>query len=85
LGEVRSELIVYTTTIAVVLDAAQLKATGRLEDSTGRIEATTMRVDERTARLEGKVGEGFANIMNGFQSMKNAVVEEVLKERAKPR
>lgn len=32
LGEVRGKIILYTTTISVVLDAMQLRATGRLED-----------------------------------------------------
>lgn len=32
LGEIRGKIIMYTSTISVVLDAMQLKATGRLED-----------------------------------------------------
>ncbi|RDW65999.1 hypothetical protein BP6252_09634 [Coleophoma cylindrospora] len=81
LEEVRVRIITYTSTIAVSLDAMQLKATGRLEDSSGRLEEITVRIDGTTIRVEDKINE----MANNFLAMKNAIVNDELRARAQPR
>ncbi|RDW72197.1 hypothetical protein BP5796_08231 [Coleophoma crateriformis] len=81
LAEVRRKIITYTSTITVLLDAMQLKATGRLEDSSGRLEETTVRIEGTTTRVEGKINE----IANTFLAMRNAIVNDELRARAQPR
>ena len=71
LGAVRGKLIAYTSTISVLLDAAQLRATGRVEEATGRV--------------EDKIDDMSVEMRSGFASLRKAICAIAIKDRADQR
>ncbi|XMA17527.1 hypothetical protein WAI453_010318 [Rhynchosporium graminicola] len=74
LGKLRWKIITYTSTLAVLVDSINLKATERVGDIAGRI--------------ENQMGDGFAEMMDrleGFEDMRKAVLFITTRARASQR
>jgi hypothetical protein len=71
LAAIRGKLIVYTSTISVLIDAMQLRAADRLE-------ATTIRVED-------KVEAGFADMKSEFEHIRKEIYTIAVQKRAEER
>ncbi|CZT45795.1 uncharacterized protein RSE6_06147 [Rhynchosporium secalis] len=74
LGKLRWKIITYTSTLAVLVDSINLKATERVGDIAGRI--------------ENRMGDGFTEMMDrleGFEDMRKAVLFIATRARASQR